>query len=196
MEGDPKKAAKLFYEAYSIYKSSYQNQVGEIESFNLFTKVKCFQQVVSPIQFVAACVKTSRTGRILSKPAFAIHTVHRASKSSRDVLFAQDQDLWVGEMKSCIEATDEDGMMKLGAKHLEAYIPNWRDHDTLKFKLQSFPFHKQLVEQKYLTLSYRSRPPVQLKQYLDGCIIALDFEDFYIRVKPSIRLKPSLKSIK
>ena len=64
MEGDPKKAAKLFYEAYSIYKSSYQNQVGEIESLNLFTKVKRFQQVVSPIQFVAACVKTSRTGRI------------------------------------------------------------------------------------------------------------------------------------
>ena len=27
MEGDPKKAAKLFYEAYSIYKSSYPNQV-------------------------------------------------------------------------------------------------------------------------------------------------------------------------
>lgn len=99
----------------------------------------------------------------------------------------QDQDLLVGEMKSCIEATDEDGMMKLGteltlyivAKHLEDYIPNWRDHDTLKFKLQSFPFHKQLVEQKYLTLSYRSCPPVQLKQYLDGCIIALDFEDFH-----------------
>ena len=202
MESDPKKAAKLFYEAYSIYKSSYPNQVGEIESFNLFSKVKSFQQAVSPIQFVAACVKTSRTAvevakslRRVNKPAFAIHTMHRAEEfyalqKAQDVyLLPQDQDLWVGKLKLCIEATDEDGMMKLGAqstlyivaKHLEDYIPKWRDRDmveTLKFKLQSFPFHKQLVEQKNLTHSYRSCPPVQLKQYLDVCILALDFEDF------------------
>ena len=202
MESDPKKAAKLFYEAYSIYKSSYQNQVGEIESFNMFTKVKRFQQAVSSIKFVEACVETSRTAvevakslRKVNKPAFAIHTVHRAEEfyalqKAQDVyLLAQDQDLWVGEMKSCIEATDEDGMMKLGArrtlyivaKHLEDYIPKWNGHDmveALKFKLQSFPFHKQLVERKNLTHSYRSCPPVQLKQYLDVCILALDFEDF------------------
>ena len=202
MEGDPGKAAKLFYEAYSIYKSSCPNQVGEIESFNLFSKVKSFQQAVSPIQFVAACVETSRTAvevakslREDKKPAFAIHTVHRAEEfyalqKAQDVyFFAQDQDLWVGKLKSCVKATDEDGMMKLGAqrtlhkvaKHLEDIIPKWRDNgmvETLKFKLQSFPFHKQLVEQKNLTHSYRHCPPVQLKQYLDVCILALDFEDF------------------
>lgn len=204
MEGDPKKAAKLFYEAYNIYKSSYPSQVGEIESFNLFSKVKGFQQAFSPIQFVTASVETSRTAvevakslREDKKPAFAIHTVHRAEefyalqKAQDAYFFAQDQDLWVGKLKSCVKvkATDEDGMMKLGAqrtlyvvaKHLEDYIPKWRDHsmvETLKFKLQSFPFHKQLVEQKNLTHSYRHCPPVQLKQYLDVCILALDFEDF------------------
>ena len=200
MEGDPGKAAKLFYEAYSIYKSSYPNQVGEIESFNLFSKVRSFQQVVSPIQFVAACVETSRTAvevakslRKDKKPAFAIHTVHRAEEfyalqKAQDVYFlAQDQDLWVGKLKSCIEATDEDGMKKLDAqrtlqvvaKHLEDYIPMWMDHDmieTVKSKLQSFPFHKQLPEQENLTHSYKSHSPVQLQEYLNVCFLALDLE--------------------
>ena len=195
---DPTKAVQQFRKAYNIYKSSYPNKVGEIESFCLISELKMFQCNVSSIQFAAESVETARAATEVAKSlrimtnrtASAIHTVHRAEefygfqKVPKVYYLPQDQDIWLEKLKSC-STLDEDGMMNLDeedtlcivAEHLEHYIVNWVDHDeTLKFKLRSFTFYGQLVEQEHLTHSYRSFPPEQLKQFLDICFMALDLE--------------------
>ena len=197
-DSDPTRAIQLFRKAYYIYKSSYPNKVGEVESFSLISELRKFQCDVSSIQFVAESVETSRAAievanslRIITgRPASAIHTVHRAEEfygfqKVREVYFLpQDQDLWLEKLKP-LSNLDEDGMMRLDetdtlsivAEHLLHYISNWVDHDeTLKFRLSSFTFYMQLVEQKHLAHSYRSCPPEQLMQFFNICFVALDLE--------------------
>ena len=212
--------AALCSKAVEAYKTA-RNAVGEIEGFcalieqsqqmdNRISLITMAIEACKAVQAVAKAIECK--SRLTATGASILHQVedfYGLQKQGTVYCTPRGQDLWIGTLEACAAVDSEpdtDGMLRLDVlavrkevkKHVEKYVVDWlekrlRVKQTLKSKLSSFTFHKELHEgQGHLKRSYSAYPSGELKSYLQYCLLSLEVSQIEEKYFPPTIIKTIL----